>query len=207
MGTSFSVFGYVVVTKKCVTPFCATVCSLKKCFSFPKRRKSVFFARHRSHFSRSKTCSVRTGTFSTRRDVDVEKRPIARGRRGGCLGMIPKDANEDTDLMQRILELAARHEEQVRTSARTRDAHAIAFVSPVCRYSQLFGRFGRPAAIHRHDPRLTATPPPPFTPIANRNAPSAIAGPGQTPKTARTGQNPSPSPSRSRCASPPKTSR
>ena len=74
--------------------------------------------------------------------------------------MISKDANKDTELMRRILELAARYDDQVRTSARTRDAHAIVFVSPVCRHPQFFGRFVRPAATHRHDPRLTATPSP-----------------------------------------------
>ena len=42
--------------------------------------------------------------------------------------MMQSDEFVDTELMQRILELAARHEAQVRSSARTRDAHAIPFV-------------------------------------------------------------------------------
>ena len=45
--------------------------------------------------------------------------------------MMQSDEFVDTELMQRILELAARHEAQVRSSARTRDAHAIPFVSPI----------------------------------------------------------------------------
>lgn len=43
--------------------------------------------------------------------------------------MMQSDESVDKELMQRILEVAARHEAQVRSSARTRDAHAIPFVS------------------------------------------------------------------------------
>ena len=45
--------------------------------------------------------------------------------------MMQSDDSVDKELMQRILEVAARHEAQVRSSARTRDAHAIPFVSPI----------------------------------------------------------------------------
>ena len=45
--------------------------------------------------------------------------------------MMQSDESVDKELMQRILEVAARHEAQVRSSARTRDAHAIPFVSPI----------------------------------------------------------------------------
>lgn len=53
----------------------------------------------------------------------------ARASGVGVREMMPKDATTDTELMRRILELAARHEYQVRPSARTRDAHATAVVS------------------------------------------------------------------------------
>ena len=53
----------------------------------------------------------------------------ARASGVGVREMMPKDATTDTELMRRIQELAARHEYQVRPSARTRDAHATAVLS------------------------------------------------------------------------------
>ena len=62
----------------------------------------------------------------------IQSCPHERTQGGaGFRGMMQSDEFVDTELMQRILELAARHEAQVRSSARTRDAHAIPFVSPI----------------------------------------------------------------------------